>query len=168
MVSGILFTLHITGFAVAGPVLEQEKPRAGVDVHIPEDATTGLGKRGSKLEDLFKVVNKYVKPEDSSAARPSPSSPAGPGSLTESLYEPMDWEGPSIGSDHEMVDAPTESDLEMVDAPRRGSGPRRGSDRKMVDVTDVSPPKKSKNPDLQPGSSSKSKGQKKNSGSKKG
>ncbi|KAI0276435.1 hypothetical protein BGY98DRAFT_935068 [Russula aff. rugulosa BPL654] len=132
IISGILLMLPIIDSAVvAAPVLVQEKPQARVDVaHIPEDATTVFGKRGNEWNGLLKLLNQLGKPEDSSAARPSPSSPSsgpaggrtdvdhslpfnpdepplasspghappGPGSLTESQYEPMDWEA-SVPSD---------------------------------------------------------------------
>jgi hypothetical protein len=121
----------IDSAVVAAPVLVQEKPQARVDVaHIPEDATTVFGKRGNDWNGLLKLLDQLGKPKDSSAARPSPSSPSlepgggrtdvdhslpfnpdepsvpsspghapsGPGSLTESQYEPMDWEA-SVPSD---------------------------------------------------------------------
>ena len=79
-------------------------------------------------------------PEESPLEFSQSHAPPGPGSLTESQYEPMDWEvphGPSIESDHEMVDAPTKSDLEMVDAsvlPSQSSASPIETDLEMVDV----------------------------------
>ena len=75
--SGILLILRIADFAVAAPVVVQAKPRAGVDVmHIPEDAMTILGKRGSEFgalnelwPELFKDPGDFMK--ESSATHPS-------------------------------------------------------------------------------------------------
>ena len=77
MVSGILLILPTIGFALAAPVLVQEKRQAGVDVvHLPKDVTTMWGKRGDDLNKLFLMLeDHFPKPEESSAARPSSSSP---------------------------------------------------------------------------------------------
>jgi hypothetical protein len=78
IVSGILLILPIIDFAVAAPMLVQEKHQAGVDaVHIPEDAITVLGKRGDDLNKLFFMFeDHFAKPEESSATRPSSSPPS--------------------------------------------------------------------------------------------
>jgi hypothetical protein len=79
IVSGILLILPIIDFALAAPVLVQEKRQAGVDVlHTPEDTITMLGKRGDELNELWlKLLNEdhFAKPEESSATRPSSGSP---------------------------------------------------------------------------------------------
>jgi len=74
--------LSIIDFALAAPVLVQEKRQACVDVvHIPRHAITVLGKRGSEeleklAEEYFKASGKPVESSDthasSSSAPPSP------------------------------------------------------------------------------------------------
>ncbi|KAN0123263.1 hypothetical protein V8E52_003216 [Russula decolorans] len=57
IVSGILLILSIIDFALAAPVLVQEKRQASVDVvHIPKDVITVLGKRGS--EEVEKLMRR--------------------------------------------------------------------------------------------------------------
>jgi hypothetical protein len=78
IVSGILI-LFIIDFAIAAPVLVQEKNQAVVDVaHLPKDVVTVLGKRGD--DDLEKLAAEYFKtwgrPMDSSDAHASSSSAA--------------------------------------------------------------------------------------------
>jgi hypothetical protein len=71
VVSGILLTLHFIDFALAAPVPAQEIPHTGDDVmDIPKDATTMLGKRDSKFNDLLFVLfgDRYVNPEELPAA----------------------------------------------------------------------------------------------------
>src|SRR6266849_1644671 len=72
IVSGILL---IIDFAVAAPVLQEKRDV----VDIPEDAITML-KRGDELSELWLDFLRYdfakgAKPAESSAARPSSSSP---------------------------------------------------------------------------------------------
>jgi hypothetical protein len=113
IVSGILLILPIIDFAVAAPVLVQEKRQAGFDVaQIPEDAAiTMLGKRGDDLDDPFLVYEDYfAKPEESSAARPSSSSPPSePDHGWTDVRQPLSsiLEEPSTMSDadHELVEA---------------------------------------------------------------
>lgn len=112
MVSGILLILSTIDFVVAAPVLVQEKRQAGFDVaQIPEDAAiTMLGKRGDDLDNFFLVYEDYfAKPEESSAARPSSSSPpSGPDHGWMDVKQPL----PSIpeeqstmsDADHELVE----------------------------------------------------------------
>ncbi|KAI0274464.1 hypothetical protein BGY98DRAFT_1188510 [Russula aff. rugulosa BPL654] len=82
IVTGILLVLSIIDFALAAPVLVQEKHQAHVDaVHIPKDLTTILGKRLD--EDLEKLGEEYFKTSgksiDSSGTHSSSSSaPSGP------------------------------------------------------------------------------------------
>ena len=200
----------IDSTVAAAPVLVQEKPQARVDVaHIPEDATTVFGKRGYELDGLdglLKLLNQLGKPEDSSAARPSPSSPSsgpaggrtdvdhslpfnpdepslasspghaqpGPGSLTESQYEPMDWEA-SVPSDPASSTMSTAGHGLMGSHALPNPGLSTVSDHEMVDalpspiesdieMADVPPSRSSTNPDRQSvgvGSSSSSGGRKK-------
>ncbi|KAF8502828.1 hypothetical protein F5888DRAFT_1120726 [Russula emetica] len=90
IVSGILLILAIINFALAAPVLVQERRQTGIDVaHIPnKDMITVLGKRGPGDEELEKLAEDYFKtggkPVDSSGAHapsssaPSDSAPPGP------------------------------------------------------------------------------------------
>ncbi|KAF8502863.1 hypothetical protein F5888DRAFT_1667675 [Russula emetica] len=77
IVSGITLILLIIDFAIAAPVLVQEKRQVGVNlVQMPEDAITMLRKRGDDFNKIFLVYeDHFAKPEESSAARPSSSSP---------------------------------------------------------------------------------------------
>jgi hypothetical protein len=82
IMSGILLILSIIDFALAAPVLVQEKRQAGIDVvHIPEDVITVLGKRIDE-DDLGKLVENFKawgKQIDSSDTHASLSSvPPGP------------------------------------------------------------------------------------------
>jgi hypothetical protein len=78
IVSAILLILSIIDFALAAPILVQEKRQACVDVvHIPENVITVLGKRGDD-DDVLKLALEYLeawgKPVDSSDAHASSSS----------------------------------------------------------------------------------------------
>ena len=81
--SGILLIVPIVDFALAVPVLVQEKRQARPDMaDIPKYPVTMLGKRGNieeeageRIETLLpKVENYFGKPEESSAAEGSSSS----------------------------------------------------------------------------------------------
>ena len=77
IVFGILLILFIIDFALAAPVLVQEKRNACVDVvQIPKDVTTILGKRvGEELEKLVaETFDTTEKPVESSDAHASSSS----------------------------------------------------------------------------------------------
>jgi hypothetical protein len=82
IVSGILLILSIVDFALAAPVLVQEKRQACVDVvPIPKDGVPVLGKRGN--EELEKLAADYFKTwgepvESSDAHASSISAPPGP------------------------------------------------------------------------------------------
>ena len=85
IVSGILI-LFIIDFAIAAPVLVQEKNQAVVDVaHLPKDVVTVLGKRGD--DDLEKLAAEYFKtwgrPMGSSDAHASSST-----AIPDPLIEP--------------------------------------------------------------------------------
>jgi hypothetical protein len=82
MVSGILLILSIIDFALAAPVLVQEKRQECDDVvHTPGDVITMLGERGFAADQLDLMWDKYIKPSrkpvESSDADAS-SSPAPP------------------------------------------------------------------------------------------
>ena len=84
IVTGILLTLPIVDFALAAPVLVQEKSQARVGgVHIPKDVITGLWKRWDEeienpenLENLERMIENYFKTMTSS---PSSSALSVPG-----------------------------------------------------------------------------------------
>jgi hypothetical protein len=84
IVTGILITLSIVDFALAAPVLVQEKRQARVGaVHIPKDVITGLGKRWNEelenpenLENLQRMMENYFTTMTSS---PSSSALSVPG-----------------------------------------------------------------------------------------
>ena len=82
IVSGILLILSVIDFALAAPVLVQEKRQAWVDVvHLPKDVITVLDKRGDEeLEKLAaEYFNSWERPIDSSDGHASSSSaPLGP------------------------------------------------------------------------------------------
>jgi hypothetical protein len=77
-VPGILLIVAIVDFAIAAPVLVQEKPQAYADIaDIPKYPVNVLGRQ---MDDIEEVGGGYIKtwfekPEESSAARPSSSSP---------------------------------------------------------------------------------------------
>ncbi|KAI0271895.1 hypothetical protein BGY98DRAFT_1100142 [Russula aff. rugulosa BPL654] len=130
IVSGIILILPIIDFAVAAPVLAQEKRQASIDMElIPKDTTAMLEKRGDELDDLSKLMLVYdnhfskpdlvhddyfAKPEEESAAPPSSSSlPSGPDDEWTGVKKPLPPipEEPPIESDHELtsVHAPLSS-----------------------------------------------------------
>jgi hypothetical protein len=109
IVSGILI-LFIIDFAIAAPVLVQEKNQAVVDVaHLPKDVVTVLGKRGD--DDLEKLAEEYFKtwgrPMDSSDAHASSSSAA---------------QGPDHGST-DVVQAPAPNPASSTDSLTEPSSP---------------------------------------------
>ena len=78
---GILLILSIIDFALAAPVLVQEKRQPCVDVvHIPKGVISVLGKRGDMVGDLLGVFDKTVEEqaESSNAHASSISEPSGP------------------------------------------------------------------------------------------
>ncbi|KAF8490543.1 hypothetical protein F5888DRAFT_1909909 [Russula emetica] len=132
MVFGILLIVPTVDFALAAPVLVQEKRQACADMaNIPECPVTVLGKRGEIEEVGGKYIeNWFAKPEGESAALPSSSSPPSESdhgqvdvnqrlpsvsegwSLVSSLdHAPPPNPGPSTESDHELtgVHAPLSS-----------------------------------------------------------
>ncbi|KAF8491694.1 hypothetical protein F5888DRAFT_964582 [Russula emetica] len=92
VVSGILLILSIIDFALAAPVLAQEKRQALVDViNIPKDVITVLGKRGD--EELGELGEEYFKtwgkPVESSGTHASSSSaPSGPDHGSTNVVQP--------------------------------------------------------------------------------
>ncbi len=117
IVSRILLILSVIDFALAAPVLVQEKRQAYVDVvHTPGDAITMWGKRGGSemvWEESIKSVEAWGKPKESPAAPPSSSSaPSGPGHGSTNVLEApppggsaaSDWRG-----DHELMEVSTPS-----------------------------------------------------------
>ena len=106
IVSGLLLILPFIDFALAAPVLVQEKRQAYVDVvHIPKDVITVLRKRG--FDDLEKLVEDFfntgVKPpiESSDAHASSSSAPPGPDHGSTNVVHapgPNPASSPSLGS----------------------------------------------------------------------
>ena len=140
VVSGILLILPIIDFALAAPVLVQENRQAGVDVHTPEDSIITLGKRGDDLNKLFSMFEDHFTKPESSAARPSLSSPpSGPDHGWTNVEKPL----PSIPEKPSPVSSPdnappnpeslTEPGHELVggDAP---PGPSRPASSTMSDA----------------------------------
>jgi hypothetical protein len=107
IVSRILVILSIIDFALATPVLVQEKRQAGVDVvHIHKDVVPVLGKRG--YVELDKLLAEYYKTSE----KPIGSSSA------HTLSSSVSW--PDHGSTSAgKVPAPMQglSDWDRVNAP---------------------------------------------------
>ena len=119
VVSGAIFILSIVVFALAAPVLVQEKRQACVDVvHIHKDLISVLGKRGDIvdtvnkfLEEFYKTLEQEAKPlnahvlSSSVPSRPDHGStsvvqapPPNPGSSTASSKPLMEPSGPSAAA----------------------------------------------------------------------
>jgi hypothetical protein len=117
IVSGILLIIPI---ALAAPVLVQEKRQVGVDaVHIPEDATAMLGKRGDDLTKVFTMYEEhFAKQEESSAAHPSSSlPPSGPDHEWTGVEKPPPPSPESVGAHAPPNPGPsTESNDELTGA----------------------------------------------------
>ena len=115
IVSGILFILPIIDFAVAAPVLVQEKRQPPVDVaQMPENAINTLGKRGKEFDELLSVFENHFPEPESSGARPSSGSPSsGPYHEWTDVEEPLPishlrYERPnpeSLESGYELMEA---------------------------------------------------------------
>ena len=106
IVSGILLILPIN-FAVAAPMLAQQKPESHVDVvHMPEDAMTMLGKRAGEFDKLFQDIfgdtesESFAIPEESATLPSSSSQPSGPAdeSMTVEKPQPSIEEPPQVSS----------------------------------------------------------------------
>jgi hypothetical protein len=121
VVSGILLILSIIDFALAAPVLVQEKRQACADVvDITKDVIPVLGKRGSGdierlVKDFFNTKVRWVRPiESSSSALPGPDHGSTSTSSSGSSLQGDPWphkgngelytpESPEYGSDHELT-----------------------------------------------------------------
>jgi hypothetical protein len=109
VVSGILFIIFIIDFALAAPVLVQEKSRACVGVvQVTEDVITALGKRGE--EGLEKLAEGYLKTSvDSSGAHASAeSAPDGRTSVVQAQQAPNSASS-TANTDHALVGPPSPS-----------------------------------------------------------
>jgi hypothetical protein len=122
IVSGIFLILLIINFAVAAPVLVQEKSQARVDVvHIPKYAMTMLGtrKRAGGLDEIFSDAESHfvrpensANPEKSSATHPSSSSqPLGLADGPTDVQQPL----PSIPYEPPQVPGPDRAPLNIGD-----------------------------------------------------
>jgi hypothetical protein len=129
IVYGFLLFLSIIDFALAAPVLVQEKRQACVDVvHIPRDVITVLGKRGFEHLDKFaRLAEAYFKtlgePVESSDAHASSSSTL---------------PGPDHGSTN-VVQAPV-SDPALSDAHASSSSAPLGPDHGSTNVVQAPAP----------------------------
>jgi hypothetical protein len=100
-VAGVLFIIPIVDFALAAPVLAQEKCQACAEIaNIPENPVTVFGKRGG-LGEIEEVGGRYIenwfaKPEQKPAASVSDHGKAPSSSITESDYVLVD--APPSGS----------------------------------------------------------------------
>jgi hypothetical protein len=148
IVSGILLIVPIVDFALAAPVLVQEKRQARADMtDISAYPITVLGKRGEIEEVGGKYIeNWFVPAKESSVAHGSSSSaPSEPGHVSTSVMNaPAPNPGPSTEfySDHRtMAEQPpsqtkgasTEPDYEMVDSPPSSTMSSTEPDYEMVD-----------------------------------
>jgi hypothetical protein len=121
IVSGIFLIFLIINFAVAAPVLIQEKLQARVDVvYIPKHAMTMLGtrKRAGELDEIFSDAEGHfvrpensANPEESSAIRPSSSSQ--PSGLADGLTD-VGQPPPSI-SNEPSVPSPDHAPPSLAD-----------------------------------------------------
>jgi hypothetical protein len=141
IVSRILLILPIIDFAVAAPVLVQEKRQTDVGVvHKPEDAIIILGKRGDNLNNALFIYEDYI--DKLLAAHPSsrlpPSEPHhGWTNVEQPLPSIAEEEDPmpSTESDHDWTEVHTSSTMSDADhdwveppalwnpGPSRESGP---------------------------------------------
>jgi hypothetical protein len=103
IVSGILLILPIIDFALAAPVLVQEKRQAGVDVmHIPEDAITMLGKRGDEFDELLHTLLAVTENRFATPGEPSSSATLGPADGWTNVKQPL----PSIPEEPSQESSP--------------------------------------------------------------
>jgi hypothetical protein len=125
IISGILLILSIIDFALAAPVLLQEKRQASVDVvHVPKDVMTVLGKRGdhpndrlAKLAlDYFKKMGNSVGSSDAHASS-SLTPPGTDQGSTNVVQAPASNSAPSIANPDPLL----ESSSPSAAAPMQGS-----------------------------------------------
>ena len=113
VVSGILLVLPIIDFALAAPLLVQEKRQTCVDavmLNIPKDVITVLAKRGEEedfeklVEDYFRSKSKGKQIQTSETHAPSSSAPPGPDhGSTDAVQAPSP--GPSSSSESSWASA---------------------------------------------------------------
>jgi hypothetical protein len=109
IVSGILLIVPIIDFALAAPVLVQEKRQACADMaDIPEYTVTVLPKRGETFGEIEEVGGKYIEKWFVPPKEPptvlhgsSSSAPSEPGHISMgTMKAPAPNPGPSTESDH--------------------------------------------------------------------
>ncbi|KAF8502830.1 hypothetical protein F5888DRAFT_1800383 [Russula emetica] len=145
IISGILLILSIIDFALAAPVLVQEKRPAGIDVaHIPKGVITVLGKRGPGDDELEKLAEEYLKtggkPVDSSDAQalsssaPSGSAPPGPDhGSTNVVQSPAPNPASSTANPDPLIEGPSSTAaLQGDDAVHIPSLTEYGSDHELT------------------------------------
>jgi hypothetical protein len=126
IVSGIFLILSIIDFALAAPVLVQEKRQASVDVvHIPKDLITVLWERGDDegymelmdwVDKRIKALNEQFDSQSSVAHASSSAAPPGPDhGSTNVLQSPTPNPASSTANPYPILESP------------RPSGPVQGS-----------------------------------------
>ena len=97
IVCGILLLFSIIDFALAAPVLVQEKHQTSVDeVHMPRDVITVLGKRmDDDFEEFSRFVNGYFKPWKELVASSSSAPPGLDHGSTNAVQAPVPDLAPS-------------------------------------------------------------------------
>ncbi|KAF8494096.1 hypothetical protein F5888DRAFT_1718434, partial [Russula emetica] len=125
IVFGILLIVPIVDFALAAPVLVQEKRQAFANMaHIPKYPVTVLGKRGGidDLGDMHYIKDWFANPEESSAALPSSSSPPsasadhGQVDVKQPLPPVPEWWSPMPSPDHAPSSPVSSTESEYEDA----------------------------------------------------
>jgi hypothetical protein len=140
--SGILLILAIIDFAVAAPVLVQEKRQVDVNVvQLPEDVTTMLGHLGKRGDEFLKLINipedHFANLEDF-AANPhgwgpsAPRPPSGPADGSTSVKQPPSSTPEEPSTVPRPSQAPPSSGSliesgDKLDAPPGPSGPAKST-----------------------------------------
>ena len=101
VISGIIFILSIVDFALAAPVLVQEKRQASADVvHIPKNLVSVLGKRGGEgldelLEEYLNLIRSPFDTLDGHASSSSTPNPVLSTAYSDPYHPLMESSGPS-------------------------------------------------------------------------
>ena len=112
IVSGVFLVLSTIVFALAAPVLVQEKRQASVDVvHIPKDFVTLLWERGGDEELVewlgkgIKELNEQVDSKPSVAHASSSAAPPRPGHGSTGVVQlPMPHPAPSTANPYPVLE----------------------------------------------------------------
>lgn len=119
IVSGILLIVPIVGFALAAPVLVQEKREEYTDIaSIPEYPVTVFGKRAGEIEEAgVQYISDWFGQQGEKAAT-HPSSSSTPPSITEGLPPESDQASTVV---HAPLSSPVLHDWFLI--PHRYMGP---------------------------------------------